>query len=291
MTPIAQPDLTGLHIGFIERRHPPGNTGSLVDDLVPLLRECGALVDVVHAEEGLHGVDTRPTWDLVVLKSGSAAALRLAAVAEAWGIPSVNSSDSTRLTQDKLASSALLQSAGLPIAKVHLAWLGPELSAAPDHARDIAALSDRRLIVKAARGSRGEGLWNVAPGELSGIAASVPNGPYLLMEWIEHDGHDLKVFVAGDWMTAIERPFPAQTLEEKRGYPVDLPDEVAAIAREAGQLLGLSCYGCDFVHGDSGWRLVDANAFPGFKGADDASFAIARVVADAAAHVRERSLA
>lgn len=278
-------DLGGLHIGFIERRHPPGNRGSLVDKLVPLLRECGAQVAVVHAEEGLHVVHTRPVWDIVVLKSGSAAALRLAAVAEAWDIPSINTSDATRLAQDKLASTAILQTAGLPIASARLAWLGSEPTAT-EHRQGIAALADRRLIVKAARGSQGQGLWTVAPGELLQVAGRVPAGPYLLMDWIEHDGHDLKVFVAGDWMTAIERPFPARTLEEKRGQPVDLPAEVATIAREAGALLGLACFGCDFVRGASGWRLVDANAFPGFKGADGAPLAIVNVVRAVVAHDR-----
>lgn len=287
---LVTPHLAGLRVGFIERRHPPGNRGSLVDALVPLLRECGALVDVAHAEAGLHFVNTRPAWDIVVLKSGSAAALRLAAVAEAWGIPSINSSDATRLAQDKLASTALLQTGGLPIASAHLAWLGPEQVASAQFTHDFAALADQRLIVKAARGSQGKGLWQVEPGALPKIAASVPSGPYLLMEWIEHDGHDLKVFVAGNWMTAIERPFPARTLEEKRGQPVDLPAEVVAIAREVGQLLELSCYGCDFVRGASGWRLVDANAFPGFKGADDAPLAIANVIARVAVAC-ERSVA
>jgi ribosomal protein S6--L-glutamate ligase len=271
--------LRDRRIGFIERRHPPDNRGSLVNDLVPLLRCYGAMVDVVHAEEGFHPLHERPDWELAILKSGSRPALHLAAAAEAWGIPSVNTADATRLAQDKLASCALLQSAGLPIARSYLAWLGPETADCHDLDAWLASTGWQRLLLKAARSSRGKGLWNIAASELAATARAVPDGPYLLMEYVPHQGNDLKLFVAGEWMTAIERPFPAETLEEKRGRPVAIPPGVDEITREAGRLLGLTCYGCDFVHAERGWTMVDVNAFPGYKGAAGAPEAIALVIA------------
>jgi ribosomal protein S6--L-glutamate ligase len=282
----------------MERRHPPGHRGSIADRLVPLLRERGALVDVVHPELGLHRLDKKPSWDLVVLKSGSAAALHLAAAAEGWGIPSVNPSEATRLARDKLASAAILQRAGLPIASAHLAWLGPSVGRsrisarwsvedgkrpaltyhASQHAQPLLeqmeALSRRSLIVKAARGFQGIGLWTAEPGELASLIARLPEGPYLLMERIPHTGDDLKIFVAGDWLAAIERPFPAASFTAKLGRPTEASESVAEVAREAGRLLGLTCFGCDFVKGQDGWVLVDVNAFPGYKGADGAPEAL-----------------
>lgn len=293
--------LRGLRIGFIERFHPPGYRGAVVDLLLPLLREAGARVDLVHAEQGLHRLDEPPPWDLAVLKSGSAAALHLAAAAEGWGIPTVNRSDATRLAQDKLASAVILQRAGLPIAPAHLAWLEPDLARKKMSARwdtdggerlaltyragdqsqvleEIETLADRPLIVKAARGSQGAGLWTVEPGELPALIPTLPEGPYLLMEWIPHTGDDLKVFAAGEWMAAIERPFPAKSLEAKRGRPTRLPKGAEEVAREAGRHLGLTCFGCDFVRGPDGWRLVDTNAFPGYKGAGKAPDALAKEI-------------
>ena len=73
--------LRGLRIGFIERPHPPEHRGSVTHRLIPLLRKMGALIELVHAETILHLLDTAPPWDLVVLKSGSAAAIHLAAAA------------------------------------------------------------------------------------------------------------------------------------------------------------------------------------------------------------------
>lgn len=280
--------LAGLRVGLLERRHPPGHRGSLIEHLLPCLRAGGALVDVVHAEEGWHPVDTAPAWDVAVLKSGSAAALHLAAAAEAWGIPCLNPSEATRLAQDKLAATVVLQRAGLPIAPARPAWLGPDAAGAPAVAEALVALGDRRLVVKAARGSQGVGLWTVEPGHLPAWAADATPGPYLLMDWIPHRGDDLKVFVAGDWMTAIERPFPARTLADKQGRPAALPPEVESATRAVGRLLGLTCYGCDYVAGPDGWTLVDANAFPGYKGAPAAPAAIAHEIARIADEGRRR---
>lgn len=273
----------GLRVGFLERPHPPGHRGALVERLVPLLREQGARVEIVHAERGLHRLDVPPSWDLAVLKSGSAAALHLAAAAEGWGIPSVNSVEATRLAQDKLASAAILQRAGLPIASAHLAWLGP---GAPVSGDELAGLAARPLVVKAARGSQGAGLWTVEAGELPRLAPRLPAGPYLLMRRIPHRGDDLKVFVAGVWQAAIERPFPATSLEAKLGRLARVPDDVAVVAFEAGRLLGLTCFGCDFVRGPDGWTLVDVNAFPGYKGAAEAPAALAAEIARVAMEAR-----
>ena len=95
------------------------------------------------------------------------------------------------------------------------------------------------------------------------------------MERVPHAGNDLKVFVAGEWMTATERPFPAASYADNLGRPSPLPPGVAEVTREAGRLLGLDCFGCDFVQGPDGWTLVDVNAFPGYKGAVGAPEALA----------------
>lgn len=272
--------MNGLRVGFIERRHPPGHRGAISDRLIPMLREAGAEVSLVHAETGPYRLDVRPPWDMVVLKSGSAAALHLAAAAEAWGIPSLNGSEATRLAQDRLASAAILQRAGLPIAPARLAWLG---SGTPPGLEELAG---RPLVVKAARGSRGRGLWRAAAGELPELLPRLPAGPYLIMEWVEHAGDDLKVFAAGEWMAAVERPFPAETYEEKLGRPAELPEAAAAAARAAGKLLGLTCFGCDFVRSSAGWWLVDVNAFPGYKGAEGAAEALAAEISRVAEGLR-----
>jgi ribosomal protein S6--L-glutamate ligase len=264
--------LAGLMVAVLERPHPPGYRGGLVTELVPALAAHGARVELVHAEMAAQRLDTPPPWDAVVLKSGSAAALHLAAAAAAWGIPSVNDAEATRLAQDRLASMSLLAAAGLPVPRSRLAWLD---CAAATRIRRISA---RPLVVKALRGSRGEGVFPLAAGELPRLLPALRPAPYLLMERVPHSGLDLKVYAAGGWLRSILRPYPALTLDEKRGRPAPVPQEAAEVVQEVGRLLGLDCFGCDFVDGPDGLRLVDVNAFPGYKGADGAAAAIAALV-------------
>jgi len=275
--------LRGARIGLIERRRSAENPGSLSARLVPLLIECGARVELVHAEDAWHRLDAAPAWDVAVLKSGSAAALHLAAAAEAWAIPSVNASAATRLAQDKLATAAILQRAGLPVPGSRLVWLADGVERTPLAAGWLAELGERRTVVKAARGSRGVGLWTVEPGQLPALMTGLPPGPYVVMDWVPHRGEDLKVYAAGNWLATIARPFPAETLAEKEGRPVPLPEDVAGTTRAIKELLGLTCFGCDFVAGPDGWTLVDVNAFPGYKGVEAAepiALEIARTLSD-----------
>lgn len=258
-----------MRIGLLERPHPPGHQGALVDRLVPSLLALGADVQVVHAERGQHRLDKAPPWDLVVLKSGSAAAMHLASAAQAWGVPSVNTAASTRMAQDKLVVALILQDAGLPVARSWATWF----DSAGSH--EMTALDQKPLVVKAVRGSQGSGIWPVDAGGLDELRARLPAGPYLVMERVEHHGDDLKVYAAGDWLTAIERPFPARTLAAKLGRPAAIPPEVADATRSVGALLGLTCFGVDFVQGPDGWVMVDVNAFPGYKGAAGAVEALA----------------
>ena len=290
--------LRGLRLGFLCRRHPPGYRGSLFERLAPRLEAAGAFVEPVHAEHGFYRVDEPPPWDLVVLQSESAAALHLAAAAEAWGVPSVNGSEATRLARDRLASAAILRGAGLPVPPAYLAWLGQTGPVADDGGQTSYAgegsgavgltkrLEVGPVIVKSARGFRGSGLWAVEAGGLRELTARLPGGQYLVMEKVPREGDDLKVYVAGEWTAAIERPFPAESFREKLGRPADIPEDVADASREAGRLLGLACYGCDFVRGPEGWALVDVNAFPGYKGVEGAPEALEAEISHAAGEAR-----
>lgn len=260
--------LAGTVVGLLERRHPDAR-GSLLLELVPALRRHDAHVRLVHPDEGAHRLDPPSPWDVSLLKSGSPAALHLAAGAAAHGTPCLNDPEATRLAQDRLASTAVLAAAGLPVPRSRMAWIGSG-ETPPTEALD----GRTPVLVKAMRGSQGRGLWQAEAGGLAALRTSLPPGPYLVMERVEARGDDLKVFVAGAWMRAIHRPFPALTLAQKRGRPASIPEDVADAARRAGAALGLTCYGCDFVRAADGWWLVDVNAFPGYKGATGAAGAI-----------------
>ncbi len=265
--------LQGRRVAVLERHHPPGHEGALVEPLVRALRARGALVGVISVAEEPLRLDVAPPWDLAVLKSGEAVALHAAAAAAAWGVPVVNAAEATRLAQDRIAVAFILRAAGLPIPAVRAIQVAAAKAAEPT--RDW---SRRPIVIKSRRGSGGAGLWRIGPGDASVGPVVVPPGAYLVMDHVAHEGDDLKVYVADGWLAAIKRRFPAGTLTEKRGRRVPVPEEAARTALAVGRLLGLRFYGCDFVRARRGWMLVDVNAFPGYKGVDEAADRIAQAL-------------
>jgi ribosomal protein S6--L-glutamate ligase len=91
-------------------------------------------------------------------------------------------------------------------------------------------------------------------------------------------GRDLKVYVVGERMWAITRPFPARTLREKLGAPCRVPPEIREAAIACGRALGLELYGVDFLVAGDQFFAVDVNALPGYKGVPEAPAAIADYV-------------
>jgi ribosomal protein S6--L-glutamate ligase len=274
---VVAPSLEGRRVALVERPESLRRDGSLAAPLVAELEALGATVDAVDAGAG-HRLDAVPPWDVLVLKSGDRAALHLAAAAEAAGVLCVNGAEATRRAQDRVASMALLREAGLPVPSHVSVHVGEDR-----RPRGEVNLRTQRVVVKAVHGSQGKTVWAVDAADLDALWRTLPPGSYLVMEHAGHAGDDLKVFAAGEWLSAIHRPFPARTLEAKRGRPADVESDVAALVRACGNALGLVCYGVDLVAGTAGWAIVDVNAFPGYKGAPDAPRAVAAAVAAAVA--------
>lgn len=273
---MTSPSLAHRRIALVERPESLRREGSIAGPLLTELERLGATVEPVDAEAA-HRLDSLPAWDVLVLKSGSGAALHLAAAAEAAGVLCVNGAEATRRAQDRIASMAVLREAGLPVPR-HVSL---ELDA-HHRVRGEAKLGVSRVVVKSAHGSQGKTVWAVDDADLDALWATLPPGPYLVMEHAGHAGDDLKVFAAGAWRAAIHRPFPARTYEDKLGRPAPLEPEVAELVRACGEALELTCYGVDLVAGASGWAIVDVNAFPGYKGAAGAPRAVAEAIAAAA---------
>jgi ribosomal protein S6--L-glutamate ligase len=258
----------------------PAETGSrtarvsaLTEELIARLETSGARVELLVPEsEPLDIAAIRPEHDLYVLKEKSPLILGLAASLTMAGAAIVNTVQSCTLARDKIVATALLAAAGVPVpsswATGETAWLG-------------SLLEDGPLWVKDPSGSRGAGVLRVTdPTALNGAAAhtdlwGLPLPLFAQREVPSESGRDLKVFVVGEQAWAIARPFPARTLEEKRGMPVPLRPEVREAALAAGQAVGLELYGVDFVEAAGRFVAVDLNALPGYKGVPEAPTALA----------------
>jgi ribosomal protein S6--L-glutamate ligase len=267
-----------VRIAFFVR--PEGRDGRLAPQVsattrqtIEGLRERGARVDVVLPEAELWDLERlRPEHDLYVLKSKTSLSLSLAGALEAAGARTVNTVAASRLAKDKLLHSALLARAGLPLPR---AWACASMPPLRAHLAGGAA----PLLAKPPGESMARGIRRLgAPSDLEGEAGrelaeamasrSGAPRPLLLHELVPSDGLDLKLYVVGDWVGAIRRPFPARTESEKRGQPAEVPPAIRAAALACGQTLGLELYGVDVLTAAGRFWVVDVNAFPSYRGAE-----------------------
>jgi ribosomal protein S6--L-glutamate ligase len=224
--------------------------------------------------------------DLYLLKSHTELALSLAGILDAQGARLLNPFPSCVATQNKIVAAQRLRAGGVPVPR---AWVTGDLQLL----RHVA--EERPLIVKPYLGHRGSGIHVVrSPADLARVPP--PSVPVIVQEYVEGTGEDLKLYVVGDEVFAVRKPF-SETSFAVPGRPARVSAELCDIARRCGELFGLGLYGLDVVESRDGPFVVDLNYFPGYKGVPDAAEHIAAYVeryalgeeelalADLAAHV------
>jgi ribosomal protein S6--L-glutamate ligase len=267
---------------LLVRRVPPVPSPVLVEAF-DLLRARGYDVEAGIAEEELQRPDLRvPAHDVYVLKSHTELSLSLAGLLHAQSAAVIEPFPSCAATQNKVVAARILRAAGVPVPRTWV-LVDPELVLAD-------AAGCERFVVKPHMGHRGARVQVVADaGELRAAAAARADGDMLLaQELIAGPGEDLKVYVVGDDVFAVRKPFSEQSFTVA-GHPVAVTPQVREIALRTGRALGLGLYGLDVIESPSGPVVVDVNYFPGYKGVPDAGALIAayidgcarRLVADA----------
>ena len=250
---------------MVVRRVPPVPSAILMETY-DLLRKRGYEVGESIAEEVLTASDEiNADHDMYVLKSHTDLSLGLAGVLYTRGARLLNPYPSCALTQNKIIVSRLLREAGVPAPRT---WVTGDLSLL----RDLAAATP--LIIKPYMGHRGAGIVKVNhPDEL--LSMTAPDYPIIVQEFIPGSGEDLKVYVVGDQVYGVQKPF-SETSFTVPGRPVDISEEVRDLSRRVGRACGLGLYGLDIIEGSNGPYVVDVNYFPGYKGVPNA----ARMIAD-----------
>jgi len=241
---------------------------ALTEHVIARLWGRGARVDLIVPENGpLDIAQVRPAHDLYVLNEKSPLILSLAGALTVAGAVVVNTFRSCSLTRDKIATTAVLAGAGVPVPP---SWT----TGCPARLRSL--LSEGPLWLKPPRGGRGPWVSRL----LDPTGLDVPTDVYGLplplfaQRELPSEGRNLKVFVVGEEMWAIARPFPARTLEEKLGTPVALRPEVRAAVLACGRVLGLELYGVDFLEAGDRFFAMDVDALPCYKGAPQAPRAL-----------------
>jgi ribosomal protein S6--L-glutamate ligase len=202
--------------------------------------------------------------DVVLLKSRSEEARRVARTAERAGSLVVNPPAATAAALDRAATAQALDSAGVPAPRT---WSVPALR---HLAADGAALP-WPLVVKSRTSSRRDLVRLVTSrAELVELLPEWGDEPVVAQEFAANDGFDIKVWVIGSDLSAARRRSALESTDKSSDElldPTDLPEDWTRAARDAGGALGLQLYGVDLLITGGRPVVVDVNPFPGFRGA------------------------
>ncbi|NUU22482.1 MAG: alpha-L-glutamate ligase [Streptomycetaceae bacterium] len=198
----------------------------------------------------------------------------IARQAHAAGARVVNDADATAACLDRVTMAERAQAAGLPFPRTY------------GFARVADVRAPGRLILKQRRSRRGEPVPHCGTAdELREAAADWPDEPVVAQEFADGDGWDRKLWVIGDRVFAGLRRSPLHGPDPqgpKHTIPIpahEIPPVHRELAYAVGECFGLDVYGVDLIAAPEGPRIVDVNAFPGFRSIAEAPAALARFTA------------
>lgn len=186
---------------------------------------------------------------------------------EASGTAVVNPPRAIELAVDKYLSTARLAAAGLRVPRTRACQTVDEAMAAFDELGGD-------VVLKPLFGSEGRGIARLNDVDLAWRALRMLSdlGSVLyLQEFIQHEGHDLRVLVVGPRTWAIRRTsdgdWRTNLSRGARAEAVTLPGELLQTARRAAAAVGASLAGVDLLPGrDGSVYVLEVNAVPGWKG-------------------------
>jgi ribosomal protein S6--L-glutamate ligase len=262
-----------MKIGVITKREKAHKAGSVMEEAVNALRSRGVAVEAIYPEDSHINIGSlEADCDLYLLKSGTETALSLAGVLHAAGAKIINPYPTVVAMRDKIISTKILQSAGVPLPETWFASRPEQLSG---------LLKEGRIVVKPFwAASQGRGVQIITTeDELSTVTGE--GGVIFAQRYHQPDGRDHKLYVIGDRVFGVRRVWPPKTLEDKLGEPFDVPDEMREIALGCGRAFGVGLYGVDLIRSGGKSYVVDINTFPGFKGVPDAAELLSAFIEEA----------
>ena len=246
-------------IGFLVPSYSPQST-SHMPTVMRALSDAGVVVDVIHpVKQMLELSDVRVEHDLYVLKKTSRLALSIAGALHAQGAVIVNPYPVSVALRDKIITSRILQSAGVPTPDTYVA-------SRPERLESL--LDGGPLVVKPYQGSDGFGIRVVrSVAELAAVPAG--KDPVFAQRYHPPQGRDRKMYVIGGRVFGVKKVFPARTDAEKHGEPFTPTAELREIVVRCGQAFGIDLYSIDIIESEGKPYVVDMCSIPGCRGVPD----------------------
>lgn len=177
------------------------------------------------------------------------------------------------IVHDKLLTQLKLEQSEIPMPKTYLA-------ATPEAAKKILEEIHYPIIMKFPQGTQGKGVmfaesFPAASSMLDALTAL--KQPFLIQEFVETGGTDIRAIVVGDKVVAaMERK--AKEGEKRAnihaggsGVVSQLDAHTKKIAVEAAKAVGAEICGVDILDGPKGPMVIEINISPGLQGITKAS--------------------
>ena len=220
--------------------------------------------------------------DVYLLKSRSPVALELGTLLVDQGAIVINHPRATAACLDRAAMAGRLRKAGLPHPVTTVSPRLADLSAPHDSLRFP-------LMIKSQHSRRGDLVAKMnAPNDIARLQMEWAEEPVVIQAFTPGSGYDLKLWVIGDNLHAARRRSPLETGAtgaSKQNLPLEreVTVQLESLGRSVGKALSLDVYGVDVIMSAEGPMIVDVNAFPGFRGVEDAPGLLAALVERSAA--------
>jgi ribosomal protein S6--L-glutamate ligase len=177
------------------------------------------------------------------------------------------------IAHDKMLTQLTLQQKGIPTPKTYL-------SATPEAAKKVLENINYPIIMKFPQGTQGKGVMfadSFAAANSMMDALTALKQPFLIQEYIETEGADIRVIIVGDKVVAAMRR-KAEAGEKRanihaggKGEAVSLDSHTKKIAVEAAQAIGAEICAVDILEGVKGPLVIELNVSPGLQGITEAT--------------------
>ena len=185
---------------------------------------------------------------------------------EQSGCVVLNPPRSLEIAIDKFLATARLQAAGFLVPATYTCQTADDALAA------FEALGGD-VVIKPLFGSEGRGITRINDEALALRAAKMLTGlgaVIYLQQFIEHEGHDLRLFVVGERVLGMRRSNPldwrTNVARGATAEPLEVTPELAELAQRAAAAVGAPIAGVDLLPGQDGQLYaIEVNAVPGWK--------------------------
>lgn len=177
------------------------------------------------------------------------------------------------LGHDKLLTHLKLQQGKIPMPKTYL-------SSTPAAAKELLEKINYPVIMKFPQGTQGKGVmfadsYPAANSMLDALTAL--KQPFLIQEYVETSGADIRTIVVGDKVAAAMRR-KAESGEKRAnihaggtGEPVELDNYTKKIAVKAAQVIEAEICAVDILESAKGPLVIELNLSPGLQGITEAT--------------------